>query len=112
MPQMKLAIVLSKWASMVCPPSVCNCTFLDVILNMMLRAILNHFCSFVIVKLSMLSIRRILVSMMLSLDSQVYPADALTLFAAVDAYEIPKPHVGISVLLKGETAAPIPARRV
>lgn len=36
--------------------SVCNCTFLDVILNMMLLAILNHFCSFVIVKLSMLSI--------------------------------------------------------
>ena len=25
--------------------SVCNCTFLDVILNMMLLAILNHFCN-------------------------------------------------------------------
>ena len=36
--------------------SVCNCTFLDVILNMMLLAILNHFCSFVIIKLSVLGI--------------------------------------------------------
>ena len=37
-------------------------------------------------------------------------ADALALFAAVDAYEIPKPHVGIGVLLKEKL--PLPFQRV